>query len=345
MKKKNFEFYHTSGPEPHQFRRAAILKKYPEVRTLFGYDRKIAIVTFCIVLLQIFISVFMQQHFGSLESYSVLQGLSFFMLSYLIGGTLAHWSSMTIHEAAHNTAAKTVWGNRLVGLLANTIMIIPAAMSLRKHHPHHHVNMGVLSKDQDIPRQWIMQWVGNSRLRKFLWVTFYTLFAVVGTGRLGKQNKYEVLNLIYQIIVNSMVYFFIGPTAFAYLALSMFLGHSLNPISAHFIHEHYTIDPEQETYSYYGPINWITFNVGYHTEHHDFMNIPGTRLPELRKIAPEFYDSIVSHKSWLWIHFNFIFSEKLGHFSRVTRDHARATQSEQEKWKPKLLNLIETHRG
>ncbi|GBP24887.1 Sphingolipid delta(4)-desaturase DES1 [Eumeta japonica] len=66
-----------------------------------------------------------------------------------------------------------------------------------------------------------------------------------------------------------------------YLVLGSLMATGLHPISGHLICEHYMFRKGFETYSYYGPLNWITFNVGYHNEHHDFPAVPGRRLPEV----------------------------------------------------------------
>jgi len=74
-----------------------------------------------------------------------------------------------------------------------------------------------------------------------------------------------------------------------YLLASTLCAGSIHPCAAHFIAEHYVFskagDKENapvETYSYYGPLNSLCFNVGYHNEHHDFPFIPWTRLPKLK---------------------------------------------------------------
>lgn len=77
-----------------------------------------------------------------------------------------------------------------------------------------------------------------------------------------------------------------------------------------------------ETCSYYGPLNWVTFNVGYHVEHHDFPSIPGSRLHLLSKIAPEFYLNLNYHTSWTYVLWKYITDPKVGPSARVRRPHS-----------------------
>lgn len=42
----------------------------------------------------------------------------------------------------------------------------------------------------------------------------------------------------------------------------------------------------------------MSFNVGYHVEHHDFPAVPWRRLPEVRRLAPEAYDHLFALRSW-----------------------------------------------
>ena len=79
------------------------------------------------------------------------------------------------------------------------------------------------------------------------------------------------------------------------------------------------MNAEQETYSYYGPLNWLCFNVGYHNEHHDFPFIAGTNLPEVRRLAPEFYDDIPHYHSWWKVIVDYIVDEEVGPLARVKR--------------------------
>ena len=126
-------------------------------------------------------------------------------------------------------------------------------------------------------------------------------------------NTLEIINFAVQMSFNALVLNVFGMRALVYLTLGTFFGLGFHPLAGHFISEHYLFDKgHRATYSYYGPLNALLFNVGYHVEHHDFPYIPYTRLPEVRKIAAEFYEDLPCHTSWLRVLWDFIFDPEMG---------------------------------
>ena len=67
-----------------------------------------------------------------------------------------------------------------------------------------------------------------------------------------------------------------------------------------------------DTYSYYGGLNYILFNVGYHIEHHDFPFVNSSSLPKIRKIAPEYYEEVPQLKSYISVLYDFVFDPAIG---------------------------------
>jgi sphingolipid delta-4 desaturase len=115
------------------------------------------------------------------------------------------------------------------------------------------------------------------------------------------------------------LWWWLGGKAIVFLLLSFFFSVGLHPLGARWIQEHYIVKKDQETYSYYGVLNTVAFNMGYHNEHHDFPSIPWNRLPKVRATAPLFYNSLYYHTSWTRLLFRFLFDKELSLFSRVVR--------------------------
>jgi sphingolipid delta-4 desaturase len=136
-------------------------------------------------------------------------------------------------------------------------------------------------------------------------------------------DAWTLTNLAIQIGINLSVYLMWGPKSLAYLALAFFFSIGLHPLGARWIQRHYLVGGgEQETFSYYGKLNLLTFNVGYHNEHHDFPSVPWHRLPRIRAAAPEAYADLAAHTSWTRLLFRFLFDREISLYSRMTRAHA-----------------------
>ncbi len=330
-------FVYEPSMEPHKRRRLEIIQKYPEIAKLQGHDHRTIWVTFGIVAAQFGLAGL----FSWLATTDSRFGSWWVMalVAYFVGGMLAHWCGQVFHETSHNLACKTTLGNRLLAIFANLPILFPVAMTFRRNHIDHHRYLGVDSMDTDLPLAIEVDAIGRSSWKKAVWLLLYFfVYGVRGATFMKKPDRWEWINLALQMAMNVGIWFAFGPIGFAYLAISVVAGHSLHPVAAHFIHEHYVFEPGQETYSYYGPLNWVTFNVGYHVEHHDFMRVPGWRLPELHAIAPEYYRPLKSHMSWTYVLWHFITSEKMSVANRIVRKQEDYERGATSPWSEPMPN-------
>lgn len=187
--------------------------------------------------------------------------------------------------------------------------------------------MNLPDLDPDLPSEWEVKYV-KGPVMKLLFMIILPLFYSLRPlfVRPLPPNTFEVLNLTTIVISNYLIYIYLGPSALLWLILSTYFGlryeclnFSIHPLAAHLITEHYEFINRLETYNYLGAANFLILNLGYHTEHHDFPNIPWSRLPLVKKMAPEFYDSLPYHTNYTMAILAYIFDGYMGPFSRIVR--------------------------
>ena len=307
----------TESPEPHRARRQRILREHPEIVRLFGHDPRPKWRMVGVLAFQLGLAAGIAQLAARAPSW--IAAVVLVVVAWGLGAVLNHYGGVVIHEASHNLCARTERANRWIAIFANLPKVLPYAMSFRRHHLTHHGDMGVDGIDNDLPLPFERRMVGASALRKLVWLFFFPFFGALCRGFLTRPERWEAIQWSVQIPFNLLLFLGVGPWGLGYLALSTWFSAGLHPIAGHFIHEHYLWDEAQETYSYYGPLNRVTENLGYHVEHHDFVAVPGSRLPELHAIASEHYASLVSHDSWTAILWTFVVDRRLSHYSRFVR--------------------------
>ncbi|KAJ4267612.1 sphingolipid delta-4 desaturase [Fusarium torreyae] len=322
---KTNDFFWTYTEEPHRTRRLAIIKAHPEITKLCGPEPLTKWVVLGVVSLQVFLAWMLQS--------TPFFSWKFWAVAYVFGATANQNLFLAIHEISHNLAFRSARLNRLIAIFANLPIGIPYSASFRPYHLTHHKSLGVDGLDTDLPTAF-EAFVLDSILGKAFFCTFQIFFYALRPMAVYRipLTKIHALNVVVQIAFDLLLLKYASINSFLYLLLSSFLAGSLHPLAGHFIAEHYVYEtiapsarnpenniPVPETFSYYGPLNWFTYNVGLHNEHHDFPAVPWTRLHAVRDIAHEFYDDLPRHESWCYAIWRFIFDENVGMSCRVKR--------------------------
>jgi len=257
-------------------------------------------------------------------------GLGYWWLSLLVAWFLGAFANHTlyviIHEATHNLIFRSRIWNQCVAIFADLPNTFPAAAGFRVYHLKHHAHQGNYDYDADLASHWEARLIGNSVLGKALWQILFPFFQLSRPPRLKAiklWNRWIWANLICVLIFDAIILFFFGLNGLLYLMASFFFSVGFHPLGARWVQEHFTLDSEQETYSYYGPLNRIALNVGYHNEHHDLPTVPWNRLPRLKAMAPEYYDTLKSHRSWTRLWLQFLLNPQYNLFSRVVRTRSK----------------------
>ena len=264
-----------------------------------------------------------------------------FLVAYTIGGVINHALLLALHEISHNLAfghARPLH-NRIFSLIVNFPIGVPCAISFKKYHLEHHRYQGDEELDVDLPTQFEARMFFNTAT-KFVWVVLQPFFYSLRPMFVNPKNPLplEIINMVLQFSVDALVVHYWGGKSLVFMIASSLLGMGLHPVAGHFISEHYMFAKGYETYSYYGPLNYVTFNVGYHNEHHDFPSVPGSRLPMVKEIASEYYRDLPQHNSWTRVLYEFITDPAIGPYARMKRKAMGYKNGvEKEEWTPKEL--------
>lgn len=319
MATTRIDFPRSTSGEPHADRAREILARHPEIRRHFGWNAWSALLIVGIFTLQTTLAIWMHRQ----PWWIVL------VVSYVIGAFANHALLVLVHECAHDLVFRRRAMNRLAGILAGLPSVLMNSVTWGRYHLKHHRYQGVYERDFDVPSRWEARLIGGSAVGKTFWLLLFPLFQMSRVLRNPREieefkiDRWVCLAFACQIVFVTAVGVLLGVKAITFLLASFFFSIGLHPLGGRWAQEHLVTVESQETYSYYGPMNAISFNVGLHNEHHDFPRVPWNRLPEVKRLAPEVYERIAWHSSWTALLLRFLFDRALGLFDRIVRVQAK----------------------
>lgn len=318
----------------HRDRAKEMIRAHPEIKQLIGQTRSTALWCVAVAGAQV----------GMAIACAWLPWWGLVLAAWLVGAVLNIDLFMLAHECNHSLVFKRTAPNRWLYTLTTLPMFLSGHHTWWVEHHVHHNDLGAkkdfikrrrsfflatrLTSPLVVPYSLFM--LVMQALRSTLGICLYVL-TCLPRGRLTPSDL--VLKIVAdEHLVSGYKKYDIRGWGVAYAALSLalpvtlfvvlgwkpvlylllaqaFMTGFLHPFlfgmilsNSHF-HGHCVYQPSS---SYYRWFNKLTFNFGLHTEHHDLAGIPWDRLPELRRIAPEFYDPLVKTNSYSALAMKFV---------------------------------------
>ncbi|HZN36708.1 MAG TPA: fatty acid desaturase [Pirellulaceae bacterium] len=320
----------------HRERAKAMLKAHPEIKSLFGNDPATAFWCLAAASTQLGIAVAV----GYAPWWVML------LAAWLVGSSINIMLFQLGHECVHGLVFQRKSWNRVMFTLTTLPMFLSGHHTWWEEHLVHHNDMGAkkdfitrrrsyflatrLTSPLVVPYSLLM--LVMQVLRSTLGLLMYcgglllghfkptprTLAVLADEHLVSGYRKdgsemwavcYPLLNLT----TCGMLLLLGGWQSVAYLLASQaFFTGFLHPYCLGWVlgisHFH-GARRYQPTASHYGwLINLLSFNAGYHVEHHDLMTIPWRQMPALRRMAPEFYDNLEPIRSYTWLAMQFVFA-------------------------------------
>ncbi|SCW01661.1 LAFE_0E04522g1_1 [Lachancea fermentati] len=345
-------YYWSSQKEPHAIRRHAILKSHPQVKKLMGHEPLTKYIIFGVVTLQCTMAYLLRNTSPLSWKFwlcAYVVGATANQNVFLAIHELSH--NLAFRQPIYNKLY-SVFTNTPIG-------IPYAASFGPYHQLHHKfLGDEVYDTDIPTPFEAMLlsNVLGKAFFATFQ-IFFYAFRPMFVTSI--PMSPLHLVNVVYQFTFDYIWIRSFGVNSFVYFLLSSFLAGSLHPCSGHFIAEHYLLNLEEalvggklalkhtpgenekicstdesqvkrgevvfqqdyalETFSYYGILNFFTWNVGLHNEHHDFPFIAWSKLWELNRMCPEYYKDLPKHNSWCKVLWDFVLKDDVTLYNRVKR--------------------------
>ena len=335
--------------------RHMLLQRHPQIHQFAGPDYRTAFA----------VPVLLAIHWGIAWSVSQTNVLAVFLVALLLGQVVIHSAAALVHETAH----RLIFSKRLPKLLFDLhleLILGSFGRQLTYQHEHissHHPHIGDYERDyehEDIcgfvaRRKYRSEYPGRQRFVTMMILILHALplgflladrvvpiFYRSAVGQAAKdadrhigatkpRRSERLMFISVSLLANAILFLLFGFWGWLYhnWSLSLFLGKCGISNLGQSLSEHDGDNLVNPTKSTYGWINRILFNTGYHNEHHTCPNVPWHRLPALKRIAPDLFNSenTKSYVQLWWEHVRYDFGPTRRN-PLMSRDNAHRCPSE-----------------